>query len=288
MENVGVVGSGLMGTGIAFCVASRTEAATTVVDVAEEFLKKSRASIEGLTARAVEKGQAKQEQVDGWLKCLRFTTQYSDLREAALVIEAVPEDLALKRKVFAELDAICGEETILASNTTGLPITGIASATRRPERVIGAHFFNPAPVMKLVEIVRGYATSEQTIQKTREFCSRLGKETILVEKDYTGFVTTRIYNGYLVEALHCLEEGIASVSDIDKACKLAYNHPMGPFELMDLVGLETVLSAMESLHGAYGERFRPSLRLRQMVAAGRLGRKTGSGFYDYAKKEKNA
>ena len=288
MENVGVIGSGLMGTGIAFVVASRTAAETIVVDVAEEFLKKSRAAIEGFAARAVEKGQAKQDEVDGWLKRILFTTQYGALREAWLVIEAVPEDLALKRKVFAELDGICGEQAILASNTTGLPITEIASATRRPERVIGAHFFNPAPVMKPVEVVRGYATSEETIQKTREFCSRLGKETVLVEKDYTGFVTTRIYNGYLVEALHCLEEGIASTSDIDKACKLAYNHPMGPFELMDLVGLDTVLSAMASLHGAYGERFRPPLRLRQMVAAGRLGRKTGSGFYDYSKKEKRA
>ncbi len=284
MENVGVIGSGLMGTGIAFVVASRTEAETIVVDVAEEFLKKSRATIENLAARAIEKGQAKPEQADGWLKRLRFTTQYDNLRGASFVIEAVPEDLALKRKVFAELDKVCGDQTVLASNTTGLPITEIASASQHPERVIGAHFFNPAPVMKLVEIVRGYATSEETIRKTREFCSRLGKETILVEKDYTGFVTTRIYNGYLVEALHCLEEGVASTSDIDKACKLAYNHPMGPFELMDLVGLDTVLSAMESLNRAYGERFRPSLKLRQMVAAGRLGRKTGSGFYDYSKK----
>jgi len=287
-EKVGIVGSGLMGTGIAFVVASRMEAETVVVDVAEEFLKKSRAAVEALAARAVEKGQAKQDEAGAWLKRLRFTTQYGDIQGASFVIEAVPENLALKRRVFAELDGLCGGEAILASNTTGLPVTEIASATRRPERVIGAHFFNPAPVMKLVEIVRGYATSEATIQKAKEFCSRLGKETILVEKDYPGFVTTRIYNGYLAEAFHCLEEGIASAGDIDKACKLAYNHPMGPFELMDLIGLDTVLAVMESLHGAYGERFRPSLLLRQMVAAGRLGRKSGSGFYDYQKKERSA
>lgn len=287
-EKIGIVGSGLMGTGIAFVVARQVEAEAVVVDVAEEFLKKSRAAINGLAARAVEKGQAKQEEAAAWLNRLRFTTQYGELQGASFVIEAVPEELALKRRVFAELDKLCGEQAILASNTTGLPVTQIASATRRPERVIGAHFFNPAPVMKLVEIVRGYATSDATVQKTREFCSRLGKETVLVDKDYPGFITTRIMNGYLSEALRCLEEGVGSAADIDKGCRLAYNHPMGPFELMDLVGLETVLAAMESLHAAYGERFRPSLLLRQMVAAGRLGRKSGSGFYDYAKKEKGA
>jgi 3-hydroxybutyryl-CoA dehydrogenase len=283
-EKVGIVGSGLMGTGIAFVVARHAQAETVVVDVAEQFLKKCRATIEGLAARAVEKGQAKQEEATSWLQRLRFTTQYGDLQGASFIIEAVPEDLALKRKVFAELDGLCGEGAILASNTTGLPVT----AARRPERVIGTHFFNPAPVMKLVEIVRGYATSDATIQATREFCARLGKESILVDKDYPGFITTRIMNGYLSEALRCLEEGVGSAGDIDKGCRLAYNHPMGPFELMDLVGLETVLAAMESLHVAYGERFRPSLLLHQMVAAGRLGRKSGSGFYDYTKKEKGA
>lgn len=287
-EKIGIVGSGLMGTGIAFVVARHADAEAVVVDVAEEFLKKSRAAIEGLAARAVEKGQAKQEEAATWLKRLRFSTEYGELQGASFVIEAVPEELALKRRVFAELDKLCGEHAILASNTTGLPVTQIASATRRPERVVGTHFFNPAPVMKLVEIVRGYATSDATVQRAREFCARLGKETVLVDKDYPGFITTRIMNGYLSEALRCLEEGVGSVADIDKGCRLAYNHPMGPFELMDLVGLETVLAAMESLHAAYGERFRPPLLLRQMVAAGRLGRKSAAGFYDYSKKEKGA
>jgi len=287
-EKIGIIGGGLMGTGIAFVAARQIEGKVVVVDVEQKILDKSRRTVEGLAARAVEKGQATQEEAGKWLKRLSYTTDRGDLKDAVFVIEAVPEELALKCRLFTELDEICPGETILASNTTGLPITQIAAGTRRPERVIGTHFFNPAPVMKLVEIVRGYATSETTIQKTREFCSRLGKESILVEKDYPGFITTRIMNGYLAEALRCLEEGVGSAGDIDKACKLAYNHPMGPFELMDLIGLDTVLAVMESLHGAYGERFRPSLLLRQMVAAGRLGRKSGSGFYDYQKKERSA
>lgn len=286
MEKVGILGSGIMGTGIAFVAARQIEGQTVVVDVEEKILDKSRRAVEGFVARAVEKSQATQEEAEKWLKRLSYTTNKSNLKGAAFIIEAVPEDLALKCRLFTELDEISSDETILASNTTGLPITQIAAGTRHPERVIGTHFFNPAPVMKLVEIVRGYATSGTTLQKTKEFCSRLGKESIVVEKDYPGFITTRIMNGYLAEALHCLEEGVSSIGDIDKGCRLAYNHPIGPFELMDLVGLDTVLRVFESLYQVYGERFRPSPMLRQMVAAGRLGRKSGFGFYDYSKKEK--
>ena len=200
MEKIGIIGSGLMGTGIAFVAARQMEAEVVVVDVADDVLKKSRASHEGLASRAVEKGQAKQEEAASWLKRLSYSTDKKAVQGASFVIEAVFEDLTLKRQIFAELDGICGEQTVLASNTTGLPVTQIAAATRHPQRVIGTHFFNPVPVMKLVEIVRGYATDEETIRKTKEFCSSLGKETILVDKDYPGFITTRIMNGYLMEA----------------------------------------------------------------------------------------
>lgn len=288
MEKIGIIGSGLMGTGIAYAIATRIEADVVIVDVSEEALKKSRSSAEGLANRAVEKGQATKEQAATWMQRIRHSTRIGEVKGASFVIEAVFEDLELKRKVFAELDGICGEETILASNTTGLPLTQIAAATRRPQRVIGTHFFNPVPVMKLVEIVRGYATDAATVARTQEFCARLGKETIVAEKDYPGFITTRILTGYLDAALHCYEEGVGSIADIDKGCKLAYNHPMGPFELMDLIGLDTVLSVFDSLQEAFGERFRPSPLLRQIVAAGRLGRKSGAGFYDYTKKDKSA
>ena len=287
MEKVGIIGSGQMGTGIAYVAARQLDAEIVVVDIAEQFLKKSRASMEGLAARAVEKAQVTREVADSWLKKLSFSTERKDVKGASFVIEAAPEDLSLKCKLFADLDEICGDDdTILATNTTGLPVTQIGAATRRPQRVIGMHFFNPAPVMKLVEIVCGYGTSKETVAKTKEFCARIGKETIVVEKDFPGFMTSRVMNSFLLEALACLEQGVSSVEDIDKGCKLAYNHPMGPFEMMDFIGLDTVLAVSETLQVAYGDRCRPSLVLRQLVGAGRLGRKTGAGFYTYPAKAK--
>jgi 3-hydroxybutyryl-CoA dehydrogenase len=289
MEKVGIIGSGQMGTGIAYLAARQLDAEIVVVDIGEQFLEKSRANIEALAARAVEKTQVTRDVADAWLKKLSFSTDRKDVKGASVVIEAVPEDLSLKCKLFGELDEICGEDgTILATNTTALPVTEIAAATRRPERVIGMHFFNPAPVMKLVEIVCGHLTSKDIVAKTTDFCTRLGKETIVVNKDFPGFVTSRILNGYMAEALQCLEQGISSVEDIDKGCKLAFNHPLGPFELMDFIGLDTVLALCETLQVAYGERFRPSLALRQLVGAGRLGRKSGAGFYTYPAKAKGA
>ena len=285
MAKIGIIGGGLMGTGIAYVAARQLDAEVVVVDMTDELLKKSSASCASMGKRAVDKGQATQPEVDTWLQRLRFTTSRKDVKGASIVIEAVLENLELKRQVFAELDEICGDDsTVLATNTTGLPITQIAAATRRPERVIVTHFFNPVPVMKLVELVRGYCTSATTVETSKAFCASLGKDTIVVEKDFPGFITTRIMQGFVVEALQCLEQGLASAADIDKACKLAYNHPMGPFEMMDLIGLDTVLYVCESMEAAYGDSHRVSPALRQLVGAGRLGRKTGAGFYTYGKK----
>lgn len=282
MEKVGIVGAGVMGSGIAYVAASHVDEEVILVDVSSAVLEKARGTIAGLLNKAVQKGQVEEGKAQETLKRLRYSTERSDLAGSEIIIEAVPEVLSLKQEVFAELDQRCSPETILASNTSGLPITQIAAATKHPERVVGAHFFNPAPVMKLVEVVRGYATSPEVVGRTLEFCQRLGKETI-VAKDYPGFITTRVSMSLMAEALRCLEEGVGSVEDIDKGCRLAFNHPIGPFQFLDLVGLDVTEKISEAFAAAYGDRFRPSQLLKQMVAAGHLGRKTGRGFYRYDK-----
>ncbi len=211
---------------------------------------------------------------------MRYTTDFADLAPAEIVIEAVFEDLALKQHVFRELSAVCASNAILASNTSGISITEIAAAATQPERVIGLHFFNPVPAMKLVEIIRAYQTSDATVEAGQGFCRQLGKETVLA-KDYPGFITTRIGMAMVAEAVRCLEEGVGTAQDIDTAIRLGYNFPMGPLELADLVGIDVLLHILESNTHLLGERFRPSPLLRQMVAAGHLGRKSGRGFYAY-------
>lgn len=279
---VGVVGGGAMGAGIAYEVARNLDAKIILREADAHTLARARSNVERLVERPVAKGQLTREVADAWLARFTWTTSMSDLAPADIVIEAVFENLPLKQEIFASLDSVCAPTTILASNTSGLPLTQIASATQRPERVLGLHFFNPVPAMKLVEIIRAYQTSDETVAHARAFCALLKKETIL-SKDFPGFITTRIGLMMIAEAIRCLEEGIGTIEDIDKGMRLGFNFPMGPFELADLVGLDVTLHVLEAEREALGERFQPSPLLRNMVTAGYTGRKAGRGFYNYAK-----
>ncbi|MBI2955406.1 MAG: 3-hydroxyacyl-CoA dehydrogenase family protein [Chloroflexi bacterium] len=283
MKKVGVVGAGLMGSEIAYVIASSLDAKVVVRDVSEEALARGRNIIDKVATRAVQKGKATEQDKANMFGRMTFTMNFGDLADAEVVVEAVFENLDLKKQVFVELDNICTSAQILATNTSGLPITQIAAVTKNPQRVIGTHFFNPASVMRMVEVIRGYETSEDTLQKTLDFCHSVGKETV-VSKDYPGFISTRLGQALIGEAIRVLEQGVGTVEDIDKACRLAFNHPIGPLELADLIGMDTELRIMESLTAEYGDFFRPSPLVKQMVAAGQLGRKTGRGFYDYSKR----
>jgi len=280
ISKIAVLGAGQMGSGIAQ-VASASGYEVSMLDVSEEVLEKGMESISSSLTRFVKAGKIKQGEVEGILGRISTTAVMAEaVKGAQLVIEAVPENLKLKKNIFSELGVLCEEETILASNTTELSITDIASATTCPDRVIGMHWFNPAPIMKLIEIVAGVDTSEKTIQAIQIVSRKMGKETVLV-KDAQGFVTSRVLAAHMTECMRVLEEGVASAEDIDKAVKLGLNYPMGPFELADYVGLDTLLFASEGLTEAFGDRFRPPQVMRKLVEAGHLGRKTGRGFYNY-------
>lgn len=284
-QNVAVVGGGLMGSGIAYTAALKSDASVTIAEQDERLVNQCRERIEGLIGGGLRRGMFSEEQAAGMKQRIRLVTGVEAIGPAEIVIEAVFEDLGVKQQVFQQLDQIYSPATILASNTSGISITGIASATGHPERVVGTHFFNPVPVMKLVELVRGERTSEETVASARRFCEALGKE-VVVSRDRPGFITTRIGQAYLCEALRCLEEGVGTIEDIDTGVRLAYNFPMGPFQLADLIGLDTELHIMESLTRELGSRFDPGPIVRQMVAENRLGRKTGRGFFEYPKTER--
>lgn len=279
-EQVGIVGTGTMGAGIAFAVARAFDTRIVVVDVDEAALAHGRSLIERQAEGSVKRGKATPEEASQWLARVDYQLGIDSLGGAEIVVEAVFEDLEVKRAVFAQLDRVCSAETLLASNTSGLSISAIAGATRHPERVIGTHFFNPVPAMRLVEVVRGILTSDETVDRADAFCRSLGKEVCLV-RDFPGFVTTRVGQALIAEAIRCLEQGVADAENVDRAVKLAYNYPLGPLELADLVGLDVELHILDSLSRELGERFLPSPLLRQMVAAGRLGRKSGAGFHRY-------
>jgi 3-hydroxybutyryl-CoA dehydrogenase len=284
VTRIGVLGAGIMGSGIAQ-VAAQSGLEVRMRDVEDKFLEKGMNAINQSLGRMVKKEKMTQADADATMARIKCTT---DLIEAVkgveVVIEAVPEIMALKVDTYKTIDKECPENVVFASNTSGLSITELASATKRADRFIGMHFFNPVPVMQLVEIVRGYSTSEETIGVIRDLSTKIGKMSILVN-DTPGFATTRLIGVLQNEAIHAFAEGIASAEDIDKGMKLGMNHPMGPLELADFVGLDTLLYCMENLYKEYGDpKYRPPLLLRQMVRAGHLGRKTGKGFYDYTNK----
>ncbi|MGG4169190.1 3-hydroxyacyl-CoA dehydrogenase [Rossellomorea vietnamensis] len=280
MQNITVVGSGVMGKGIAYtCAVSGFN--VYLNDINEEILEKAKKDIYSLLEGSLQKGFISENQYGKAKDRLQFETDLeSAARDADLVIEAVLEKMELKIDIFKRLDRICSEETILATNTSTMSPTEIGAQTSRPDKVVAMHFFNPVHKMKLIEVIRGLETSDETVKLVKEVGERLKKETVEVN-ELPGFVTSRMNCLIGNEAMNMLMEGVASAEDIDKALKLGLNHPMGPLELADLVGLDTRLRNMEYLHQTLGEKYRPSPLLLKYVKAGRFGKKSGSGFYQY-------
>ncbi|HET9752943.1 MAG TPA: 3-hydroxyacyl-CoA dehydrogenase family protein [Myxococcales bacterium] len=280
VQRVLVVGAGTMGTGIAQ-VAARAGYRTAVFDVAPGAARKSLDRIRDSMERAVEKGRCTAQERDQALERLAAASDLeTDAAEADLIIEAAPEDLQLKKELFARVSKAARPEAILATNTSSLPITAIAAAAKGPERVVGLHFFNPVPAMKLLEIVQGERTHPMVVTAARAVGARLGKEVVVV-RDAPGFATSRLGIALAMEAIRMLEEGVASAEEIDRAIELGYGHPMGPLKLTDHVGLDVRLAIADHLTAELGERFRPPQLLRRMVRAGKLGKKSGEGFYRY-------
>jgi 3-hydroxybutyryl-CoA dehydrogenase len=281
IKRVGVLGCGLMGSGIAQ-VAATAGYDTIVRDVSKEFLDRGRAGIEKSLAKFVEKGKLDASARDATLKRLTFTTTVADLKQSDIVVEAITEDLALKNALFKELDALCGPGAIFASNTSSLTIAEMAGATKRADRFVGLHFFNPVPLMPLVEVVRTVTTSEEAFKRAFAFAASLGKEPIAA-KDNSGFIVNLLLVPYLLDAIRAVERGVGSVPDIDKAMQLGCGYPMGPLTLLDYVGLDTTHHIAEIMFKEYREaRYAPPPLLKRMVLAGMNGKKSGKGFYDYS------
>ncbi|MBI5000398.1 MAG: 3-hydroxybutyryl-CoA dehydrogenase [Euryarchaeota archaeon] len=283
IKTIGIIGAGTMGNGIAQ-VAALAGYNVLMRDIEQKFVDKGMEAVRKSLGKAVEKGKMAQPDADAALGRIKGTMVLSDLKDCDFIIEAVIENAELKRKVYAELDKLCPAHTIFASNTSSISITELAAGTSRVDRFIGMHFMNPVPLMKLVEMIRGLGTSDETAKITKGMAEKMGK-TVAEVTDYPGFVSNRVLMPMINEAIYCLMEGVGSRESIDTVMKLGMNHPMGPLELADLVGLDVVQYILEVMYAGFGDpKYRPCPLLKKMVKAGRLGRKTGIGFYEYPKK----
>jgi len=283
ISKIGVMGAGSMGGGIAQ-IAAQAGYQVILNDIDISFVEKALSRMEAFLSKSVEKGKMTGEQKEEILGRISKSTDLADFHDVDLAIEVIIEDLELKKKAFSQLESICKPEACLASNTSSMPITVLANATNRPERVAGMHFFNPPPLMRLVEIIRGYYTSDETVKITSEVAQRMGKTTVEVKRDTPGFIVNRVMMAQYIEAIRLLEEGVASIEDIDKAVKLGLNHPMGAFELQDFGGIDIGYYVAEYFCEEYKDmRWNPPQALKALMRSGRLGRKTGAGWYDYEK-----
>jgi 3-hydroxybutyryl-CoA dehydrogenase len=284
IKTIGVVGAGTMGNGIAQ-IAAQIGCSVIMRDVEDRFVENGLKNINRFLSKSVEKGKMTEDQKGQILGRIKGTTKMEDLKGVDFVIEAVIENMNLKRSVFKELDEVCRPEVILATNTSSMSITEIAVATKRPEKVVGMHFFNPVPLMRLVEVIRAFQTSDETVQITADLAKKMGKETVEVKIDSPGFIVNRIMIPHMLEAINIVQEGVATKEDVDKAVKLGLNYPMGPFELMDLTGVDICKFVSDYFYNELNKENKwvaPTL-LKNMIRANRLGRKTGAGWYDYNK-----